>query len=119
MDASPICTASRASFQAMRKMRLLVGELCHARLHDQAGDPRSPFGTASAGAIDLTGVDPTNPAEVKEHLFGTVLRVDRSGRRSRTSSSSSWRISSRPIRSGTPPKVSGQQGLQKADASGR
>jgi predicted dehydrogenase len=71
-------TASRASYAAIRKMRIWGAE-GYASLDFAA--KKATLVRASEqlkrGRIDLEGVDLTQPATVREHLFGKVLRVDR------------------------------------------
>ena len=74
-------TASRASYAAIRKMRIWGAE-GYASLDFAA--KKATLVRASEqlkrGRIDLEGVDLTQPAAVREHLFGKILRVDQ-GRR--------------------------------------
>jgi predicted dehydrogenase len=70
-------TASRASYAAIRKMRIWGAEgyvsLDFAARHATVVRPSEQLRN---GRLDLEGVDLTRPAAVKEHLFGKVLRVD-------------------------------------------
>ncbi|WP_165065531.1 Gfo/Idh/MocA family protein [Paludisphaera rhizosphaerae] len=70
-------TASRASYSASRKMRIWGAEgyasLDFAAKQATVVRPSDEF---LAGGVDLEGVDLAQPAAVKEHLFGKVLRVD-------------------------------------------
>jgi predicted dehydrogenase len=70
-------TASRASYAAVRKMRIWGAE-GYASLDFAA--KKATLVRASdqlkRGRIDLDGVDLTQPSAVREHLFGKVLRVD-------------------------------------------
>jgi predicted dehydrogenase len=70
-------SASRASYVAARKMRLWGAEgyatLDFASRH---GTLVRPSDQLRLGHVDLAGVDITQPAAVKEHLFGKILRVD-------------------------------------------
>jgi predicted dehydrogenase len=71
-------TASRASYAAIRKMRIWGAE-GYASL-DFAGRKATLVRASDQlkrGRIDLEGVDLTQPAAVREHLFGKILRVDR------------------------------------------
>jgi len=69
--------ASRASYSPVRKMRLWGAE-GYASLDFAAGRVTRvrPSEHLRRGRLDLDGVDPTQPAAIKEHLFGKVLRVD-------------------------------------------
>ena len=70
-------TASRASYAATRKMRIWGAEgyvsLDFAAKQATVVQPSDAF---LAGELDLEGVDLSQAAEIKEHLFGKVLRVD-------------------------------------------
>ncbi len=70
-------TASRASFQAVRKMRVW-GADGYATLDfatKQATLVR-PSERLKRGEIDVSGIDLTQPATIKEHIFGAMLQVD-------------------------------------------
>lgn len=70
-------TASRASYSPTRKMRIWGVEgyisLDFAAKEATVVQPSEAF---LAGEIDLEGVDLSQPAAIKEHLFGQVLKVD-------------------------------------------
>ena len=70
-------TASRASVQAARKMRL-YGSEGYAALDfaSKVGTLIRPSDALRRGEIDLDGLDLTQPAAIKERVFGTLLRVD-------------------------------------------
>jgi len=70
-------TASRASYAAIRKMRIWGAE-GYASLDFAAKQATlvRPSEQLKNGRLDLEGVDLTRPAAVKEHVFGKVLRVD-------------------------------------------
>lgn len=72
-------TASRASFQALRKMRVW-GPEGYATLDFTAKQTTfvRPSERLLHGQLDLEGLDLSQPAAVREHLFGKVLRVDQS-----------------------------------------
>jgi predicted dehydrogenase len=71
-------TASRASYAAMRKMRIWGSEgyasLDFATKQATLVQPSEEF---LRGEVDMDGVDTNQPMAVKEHLFGRVLRVDK------------------------------------------
>jgi predicted dehydrogenase len=70
-------TASRASYQSVRKMRILGAE-GYASLDfamRQATLIR-PSESLRRGRLDLDGLDLTQPSAIKEHVFGKILRVD-------------------------------------------
>jgi predicted dehydrogenase len=71
-------TASRASFTPTRKMRIWGAE-GYASLDFAArlATLVRPSEQLKHGRLDLEGVDLGQPAAVREHLFGKVLRVDR------------------------------------------
>ncbi|WP_165226376.1 Gfo/Idh/MocA family protein [Aquisphaera insulae] len=71
-------TASRASYTAVRKMRIWATE-GYASLDFGAKQATivEPSEAFLAGQLGLEGLDITQPAAVKEHLFGKILRVDR------------------------------------------
>jgi predicted dehydrogenase len=69
-------TASRVSYVAVRKMRLWAAE-GYASLDFSAKQatlvyPSQPF---ASGQLELDGPDSSEPAAVKDYLFGKVLRV--------------------------------------------
>jgi predicted dehydrogenase len=70
-------TASRASYTPTRKMRIWGAE-GYASLDFAAKKATlvRPSEQLKRGKLDLDGVDLTQPAVVREHLFGKVLRVD-------------------------------------------
>ncbi len=71
-------TASRASEQAVRKMRLWGAE-GYASLDFAAKTAKlvRPSDSLRRGRLELDGVDLSQPAAIKEHVFGKMLRVDR------------------------------------------
>lgn len=70
-------TASRASYNALRKMRVWAAE-GYATLDFAARSMTvvRPSDRLRQGQLDLDGVDLAQPAAVKAHLFGKILRVD-------------------------------------------
>ena len=71
-------TASRASYTPSRKMRIWGAE-GYASLDFAAKEAIviRPSEQLKRGRLDLEGVDLSQPAAVREHLFGKILRVDR------------------------------------------
>ena len=71
-------TASRASYQAVRKMRIWGAEgyaaLDFATKH---GTLIRPSDALRRGDLELDGLDLAKPDQVKERIFGKILRVDR------------------------------------------
>jgi predicted dehydrogenase len=71
-------TASRASYQASRKMRLYGSEgYVSLDFAAKQGTLIRPSESLRRGEIDVAGVDLSQPAAVKEHIFGAVLKVDK------------------------------------------
>ena len=70
-------TASRASYAAVRKMRIWGAE-GYASLDFAAKQATlvRPSEQLRDGRLDLDGVDLSQPAAIKDHLFGKILRVD-------------------------------------------
>jgi predicted dehydrogenase len=71
-------TASRASEQAVRKMRIWAAE-GYASLDFAARQAKliRPSESLRRGRLELEGLDLAQPAAIKEHIFGKMLRVDR------------------------------------------
>ena len=70
-------TASRASYASVRKMRIWGAE-GYASLDFAAKQATlvRPSEQLRRGRLDLDGVDLSQPAAIKDHLFGKILRVD-------------------------------------------
>ncbi len=106
-------TASRASMQATRKMRLWGPE---GYLTLDFASKRSttvrPSDRLRRGLLDLEGVDLSQPSAVKEHLFGKMLRVDQSQCEGREPLALELEDFVRSIRTGTRPKVNGHDALR-------
>jgi hypothetical protein len=64
------------------------------------------------GRLDLEGVDLSQPAAVKEHLFGKILRVDRVESESREALSLELENFVSAVRGRSRPKVSGEDALR-------
>jgi predicted dehydrogenase len=70
-------TASRASFQASRKMRLYGAEgYASLDFGTKQGTLIRPSDQLRRGEVDLDGLDMSQPAAIKERIFGKLLRVD-------------------------------------------
>jgi predicted dehydrogenase len=71
-------TASRASENAVRKMRIWGAE-GYASLDFAARQAKliRPSESLRRGRLELDGLDLTQPAAIREHVFGKMLRVDR------------------------------------------
>jgi predicted dehydrogenase len=105
--------ASRASYLAMRKMRIWGSEgyasLDFASKHATLVQPTEEF---LSGKLELEGVDPTQPAAVKEHLFGKVLRVDQVQTAGREPLALELEDFVRAARGQSRPRVSGDDALR-------
>ena len=106
-------TASRASFGASRTMRLWGAE-GYATVDFAAKTTTivRPGERLRRGELDISGVDLTQPAAVREHLFGKVLRVDKVQAEGREPLALELEDFVRAIRACTPPLVSGEDGLK-------
>ena len=106
-------TASRASFQAVRKMRLFGPEgyvtLDFATKH---GTLVRPSDRLRRGEIDLDGLDLGQPAAVKERLFGKILRVDQVQGEGREPLALELEDFVQAVRTGSRPRVTGHDGLR-------
>jgi predicted dehydrogenase len=106
-------TASRVSYVAARKMRLWGSE-GYATLDfaTRQGTLVRPSDQLRLGHVDLEGVDLAQPAAVKEHLFGKILRVDRVQTEGREPLALELEDFVRAVREGTRPRVSGDDALR-------
>jgi predicted dehydrogenase len=106
-------TASRASYAAVRKMRIWGAE-GYASLDFASKEATlvRPSEQLKHGRLDLDGVDLTQPAAVKEHLFGKVLRVDRVESQGREPLSLELEDFVSAARGRSRPKVSGDDALR-------
>jgi predicted dehydrogenase len=106
-------TASRASFQAVRKMRL-YGPEGYVTLDFAAkqGTIVRPSDRLRRGEIDLEGLDLTQPAAVKERIFGKILRVDQVQGEGREPLALELEDFVQAIRTGSRPKVTGHDALR-------
>jgi predicted dehydrogenase len=106
-------TASRASFAASRKMRLWGSE-GYATVDFAAKTATfvRPGEKLRRGELDVAGLDLTQPAAVRDHLFGKILRVDKIQAEGREPLALELEDFVRAIRSGNSPLVSGEAGLR-------
>jgi predicted dehydrogenase len=106
-------TASRASYAAVRKMRIWGAE-GYASLDFASKEAMlvRPSEQLKHGRLDLEGVDLTQPAAVKEHLFGKILRVDRVESQGREPLSLELEDFVSAARGRSRPKVSGDDALR-------
>ena len=106
-------TASRASFQAVRKMRLFAPEgYVTLDFATKRGTLIRPSDRLRHGEIDLEGVDLTQPAAVKERLFGKILRVDQVQGEGREPLALELEDFVAAVRTGSRPRVTGHDGLK-------
>jgi predicted dehydrogenase len=106
-------TASRASYSASRTMRLWGAEgYATVDFGAKTTTVIRPGERLRRGELDVTGVDLTQPSAVREHLFGKVLRVDKVQAEGREPLALELEDFVRAIRTGTPPTVSGEDGLR-------
>ncbi len=108
-------TASRASFQAVRKMRL-YGPEGYATLDfatKQATILR-PSDRLRRGelAADLEGLDVSQPSAVRDRLFGKILRVDKVQAEGREPLALELEDFVHAIRTGGRPRVGGEDALR-------
>jgi predicted dehydrogenase len=106
-------TASRVSYQAVRKLRLW-GEEGYALLDFAAKKATlvRPSERLRHGELDLAGVDLTQPAAVRAHLFGKVLRVDQVEPTSTEPLALELADFVRAVKTGTRSRVSGDDALR-------
>jgi predicted dehydrogenase len=106
-------TASRVSYQSVRTMRLFGAE-GYATLDFAArqGTLVRPSEQLRRGEIDLEGLDLTQPAALKERVFGTILRVDQVQPEEREPLALELADFVQAARRGTRPKVSGDDALR-------
>jgi predicted dehydrogenase len=71
------------------------------------------------GEIDLAGVDMTNPAQVKEHLFGNLLRVDKAHPTGREPLALELEEFLAAVRTGARPRVGGDEALRAMRLAGQ
>ncbi|AMV39758.1 Gfo/Idh/MocA family protein [Planctomyces sp. SH-PL62] len=105
-------SASRASYATSRKMRIWGAEgyasLDFAAKQATVVRPSDEF---LAGGVDLEGVDLAQPAAIKEHLFGKVLRVDRIEPPGCDQLTLELQDFVDSVRNGTRPRVTGEDAL--------
>jgi predicted dehydrogenase len=106
-------TASRASYTAVRKMRVW-GVEGYASLDFATRQATfiSPSERLRDGELDLEGIDLTQPSVVKEHLFGTVLNVATTQNEGREPLALELEDFVRAARRLSQPKVDGEDALR-------
>ncbi len=106
-------TASRASFQAVRKMRLYGPEgYVTLDFATKQGTIVRPSDRLRRGEVDLEGLDLTQPAAVKERIFGKILRVDQVQAEGREPLALELEDFVHAVRSGSRPRVTGADALR-------
>jgi predicted dehydrogenase len=106
-------TASRASYTAMRKMRIWgiegYASLDFATRQATLVQPSDEF---RGGRLGLEGIDLGQPSAVKEHLFGKVLRVDQVQSAGREPLAMELEEFVQAVRGRSRPRVSGDEALR-------
>jgi predicted dehydrogenase len=106
-------TASRASYQAVRKMRLYGAEgYVTLDFATRQGTVVRPSDRLRRGDVDLEGLDLTQPMAVKERIFGKILRVDQVQGEGREPLALELEDFVQAIRTGSRPRVSGEDALR-------
>ncbi len=106
-------TASRASVSASRKMRIWAAEGYLAiDFAAKSSTIIRPSERLRRGEVDVSGVDLSKPAEVRDHLFGKVLRVDRAQNEGREPLALELEDFIRAVKTGTRPRVTGDDALR-------
>ena len=115
-------TASRASFQAVRKMRLYGAE-GYATLDFAArqGTLIRPSEALRRGELELDGVDLAQPAQVRDRLFGKILRVDQVPPPAESREPLALELEEfvRAVRTGSRPRVTGDDALRAIRLAGQ
>jgi predicted dehydrogenase len=106
-------TASRASELAVRKMRIWGAE-GYASLDFAARQAKliRPSESLRRGRLELDGLDLSQPAAIKEHVFGKVLRVDRVACEGPEALALELEDFVSAARGATRPRVGGEEGLR-------
>ena len=106
-------TASRTSFQAVRKMRLFAPEgYVTLDFATKQGTLVRPSDRLRRGEIDLDGLDLAQPAAVRDRLFGKILRVDQVQGEGREPLALELEDFVQAVRTGSRPRVTGHDGLR-------
>jgi predicted dehydrogenase len=106
-------TASRASYQAARKMRI-YGLEGYASLDfgTKQGTLIRPSEQLRRGELDLEGLDLAQPAAIKERVFGKILRVDKVQTEGREPLALELEDFIQAARGAGPPRVDGNAALR-------
>jgi len=112
-------TASRASYQAVRKMRLWSAE-GYATLDfaSRQGTLVRPSDQLRLAQLDLSEIDFSTPASVKDQVFGKILRVDQVQGDPRDQLAMELVDFIHAARTGTKPRVDGEQALRAMRLAG-
>lgn len=106
-------TASRASYQPTRKMRLWGAEgYLTLDFAAKTGTLIRPSDRLRQGELDIEGLDLTQPSAVREHLFGKILRVDQIATEGREPLALELEDFVKAVRNGSRPRVSGDDALR-------
>ena len=113
-------TASRASFQSSRKMRIWGAEgYASIDFATKQGTFLTPSDNLRSGIIDLEGVDMSQPSLVKDHLFGTILEVEKVQAEGREPLALELEDFVHAVRTGERPKVTGADALKAVQLADR
>lgn len=106
-------TASRASYSAVRKMRVWgVEGYASLDFSTRQATIIHPSEQLRHGELDLEGIDLTQPSAVKEHLFGKVLNVSTTQNEGREPLALELEDFIRAARGSSRPKVDGLDALR-------
>ena len=106
-------SASRASLHATRKMRVW-GQEGYVGVDFKTREALvvTPSEMLRNGELSLDGVDLSKPDDVKNHIFGTVLKVDQKTAAGAEQLALELEDFIRAVRTGIPPRVTGADGLR-------
>lgn len=106
-------SASRASMQATRKMRLWgEGSYIGLDFKTRQGLIVRPSVALKAGHVDVSGLDLTNAEAIKAHVFGTMLQVDQRQAEGREPLALELEDFVRAVRTKGRPRVSGADAVR-------
>jgi predicted dehydrogenase len=106
-------TASRASYQPQRKLRVWGSEgYASLDLATRKATLIRPSEEFLAGALDMGEVDLSRPEAIKDHLFGKVLRVDHVESTSREPLALELEDFVQAVQNRSRPRVSGDDALR-------
>ncbi len=106
-------TASRASFQPVRKMRLWGAEgYVNLDFATREGTVIRPSEKLRRGEVDLEGLDMTSMDRIKERIFGKILRVDTVKPEPKDALTLELSDFVNAVRSGARPRVTGADALR-------